>query len=404
MDLHETQIEAINHATEPGRRFAIITGGAGTGKTTIIKEIADKLSIFTRSQRDSSVKLCAFAGKAAARLKEATGCEASTIHRMLQYQGDRFALKDLSGCHVIVDEASMVSTDLMAEIVKRKPEKLILIGDEAQLPPVGKGQPFHDLIKCKPDSVYNLTVCFRNTEAVFKAATAIRNGQMPEQYDKSESETWQILKTGTPEDTQRAILQTIMDGEIDFDTDIILCPRNGDNDTQPCTVKGLNRAIVDIVNPRDDDDEKFRIGDRVINTKNYSDHDVWNGTTGSIHAMNEREIWVKLDIPVVDYEATTDLKEPIYKEVVKFDKDMKKTLQLAYALSVHRAQGSQYRNVIFCALERDSFNLLTRSLIYTAVTRTQSKCIVSGQIRAFQKGVFRVDKKRTIIQKLSEVE
>ncbi len=393
MELDETQLAAIEFSTS--RRFSIIQGGAGTGKTTIIKEIAHRLG--------KCVKLCAFAGKAAARLKEATGRDASTIHRMLLYQGDRFALETLERSSVIVDEASMVSSDLMAEIMKRNPARLILVGDEAQLPPVGSGQPFHDLIKAIPTACYGLTKCFRNTEAVFKAATAIRSGEMPVNYEKSESETWTINPTGTPENTQRAILEMVKNGDIDFDTDIILCPRNGDNEDQPCTVKGLNAAIVDIVNPREDhDEEKFKVGDRVINTKNYSDHDVWNGTTGSVHAVNSKDVWVRLDIPIIDYDLTTDLKNPIYKDIVCFDKDMKKTLQLAYALTVHRAQGSQYRNVVFCVLERDSFALLTRALLYTAVTRTKQNCSIVGQYPGVIKAINKVDNKRTVLQKLME--
>ncbi len=389
IELDETQIAAIEFATS--RRFAIIQGGAGTGKTTIIKEIA---------ARCKKPKLCAFAGKAAARLKEATGIDASTIHRMLQFQETRFALETLRGSTVIVDEASMVSCNLMAEIMKRDPDRLILVGDEAQLPPVGKGQPFHDLIRYKPDCCAQLTKCYRNTEAVFKAATRIRNGETPERHERSANEEWTIVQYNTPEATQEAILQAVKNGDLDFATDIVLCPRNGDNDDQACTVRGLNKAIVDIVNPRDGD-EKFRVGDRVINTKNYSASDVWNGTTGTISNLNQSSIWVKLDIPVIDYDRTTDPANPVYKDIVEFDKDMRKTLQLAYALSVHKSQGSQYRRVVFCCLERDSFMLLTRSLIYTAVTRTKEMCIVSGSVRALINGTNKIDEKRTIIQEFA---
>ena len=389
--LHETQLEAIEHAASS--KFAIITGGAGTGKTTIIKEIADRVH--------NSI-LCAFAGKAAARLKEATKMDTSTIHRALMFNGDTFARKSLSGYSVIVDEASMVSSDLMAEIMSRNPDRLILVGDQAQLPPVGKGQPFHDLISLKPDAVYHLTKCFRNTEAVFKAATAIRNGEMPETFDESESEKWEIVKTGSPEATQDQLLKYIQAGEIDFEQDIILCPRNGDNDEQACTVKGLNRAIVDIVNPRENELDKFLPGDRVINTKNYADIDIWNGTTGTIHAINDDTIFLRLDVHIVDEEKTDDPRNSIYKDIVQLNKERWKSLQLAYALTVHKSQGSQFRKVIFCAMERDSFRLLDRSLIYTAVTRTKEHCIVAGQVRAFRNGISKVIEKRTVLQEVAK--
>ena len=155
------------------------------------------------------------------------------------------------------------------------------------------------------------------------------------------------------------------------------------------------------MNPRDDDEEKFKISDRVINTKNYAESDVWNGTTGTIHSMNDKDIFVKLDTPIVDHEETPGPDgETVYKDIVQFTREMKKSLQLAYALSVHKSQGSQYRKVIFCALERDSFKLLKRPLIYTAITRTKEHCLVFGQIRALSNGVTQVEEKRTVLQEI----
>lgn len=393
-DYDPSQIEAIEFAIE--QRFAIISGGAGTGKTTIIDEIAKRIE-----SSKMAVKLCAFAGKAAARLKEATGRQATTIHRMLGFNGDRFTADSLAGMAVIVDEASMVAADLMAEIMMRRPSKVILVGDESQLSPVGKGQPFHDLLKYVPGTCRRLTTCWRNAEAVYKAATAIRNGKMPAMKEKSENEIWIIAKTGGPGETHKAILEQVRNGVFDFQQDIILCPKNGEPG-MPCTVRGLNQDIVDIVNPRQDNEQKWKVGDRVINTKNYPDSDVWNGTTGTIHAIdNKEQIWISLDIPVIDWEKTQDFSDPVYKDKVLFGKDMKKTLQLAYVLTVHKSQGSQYRKVAFIALERDSFALMKRSLIYTAVTRTKKECVVFGQARALANGIQKVDSKRTVIQEMA---
>lgn len=392
-ELDETQLAAIAHAV--GSRFAIISGSAGTGKSTIIKEIA--------AQTKGGVRLCAFAGKAAARLKEATKRDASTIHRMLGYNGQRFTLDTLQDVTVIIDEASMVSADLLAEVVNRRPKSLVLVGDFAQLDPVGKGKPFHDLIKLKPEAVYNLTKCWRNKEAVFKAASSIRAGEMPEHQDQSENEQWTILKSGAAEKTHMAILEMVKSGAIDFEQDIILCPKNGkltDGTAPPCTVKSLNQDIVDIVNPRLSD-EKFMVGDRVMNLKNVAEADVWNGTTGTVHAIDQSgEIWVKLDIPIVDHEESRP-GDRVYKDKVLFTREMVKSLTLAYALTVHKSQGSQYRKVVVVVLERDSFALLTRPLIYTAVTRTQKECIVVGQVQALAKGINATTNKRTVIQELS---
>lgn len=389
IQLDESQLSAVNHAVN-GCKFAIITGGAGTGKTTIIKQIAEQLK---------SSELAAFAGKAAARLREATGFPASTIHRLLMYQGDRFARETLSGSTVIIDEASMVSADLMAEIIRREPRKIILVGDPAQLPPVGKGQPFHDIINLYPDTVRTLTTCYRNTEAIYQAAMKIRNGEMPTSHAESDNEQWDIINTGNPEDTQRALLGWVRDGSIDFEQDIILCPRNGENDDDACTVRGLNKQIREIVNPSDED-SRIRIGDRVINTKNFADKDVWNGTTGTVHAIDDdNNIWVHLDVDAIDH--YDDSGEPIYVDKVLFDIDMRPHLQLAYALTVHKSQGSQYRNVVFVALDRDSWSLLDRSLIYTAVTRAKQHCIVIGQVNALRNGIKTVKTKTTVLQELA---
>jgi len=382
MNLDPTQQAAIDHAVT-GPRLAIITGSAGTGKTTIIAQIAARVK---------SPLLCAFAGKAAARLREATGHSASTIHRALGFDGEKFMTKSLRGRLVIIDEASMVSADIMAAVIRCEPDRLILVGDEAQLPPVGHGQPFHDLITQRPALVYSLSICWRQSEAVYRAATAIRNGQAPERIEQSTSERWEIRATGSAEDTHAAILDMIRDGEIDFErgTDVVLCPRNGDGSDTPCSVRGLNASIVAIVNPREDADATLLPNDRVINTKNTPDLDIWNGTTGTVHSVDQDgHVTVELDAATTEGET-----------LVRLTKKQARSLQLAYALSVHKSQGSQYRRVIFTALERDAFMLLSRSLLYTAVTRTQKECLVIGQASAVANAIASVRGKRTVIQEL----
>jgi exodeoxyribonuclease V alpha subunit len=384
MILDASQQVAIERAVSG--HTTLITGGAGTGKTTIIREIAERLSDAT---------LCAFAGKAAARLKEATGYPTSTIHRMLRYTGAEYLTKTLSGQSIIIDEASMIDSALLAEVVRRNPDRLVLVGDEAQLPPVGRGQPFHDLLEASPDLVQRLTTCYRQTEAVYHAANEIRDGQMPERFAESEREWWEIRATGGPGQTQSAIMALVEAGEVDFSQDIVLIPRNGESDEQACTVKALNAAIREIVNP-EHGDRRVDIGDRVINTKNFADHDVWNGTTGTVHAIDDdNQIWVQTDLPV------TDMTTGEQTDMVLFDRDMRGSLRLAYALTVHKAQGSQYRRVVFAALSRDTWSLLDRSLIYTAVTRTREQCLVVVQPRALQQGIETRRVKTTVLQELA---
>jgi exodeoxyribonuclease V alpha subunit len=396
--LDASQLQAVNFCNH--NNFAIVSGGAGTGKSTIIKEINDALCT-----SGYSTSLCAFAGKAAARLREVTTYEASTIHRLLKYDGKSFFTGSLDGIAVIIDEASMISSDLLAEIVKRRPDKLILVGDQAQLPPVGCGQPFHDIIELLPSKVKNLTTCYRNKEAIFRNAMLIRNGEFPSLFEESETEKFQTLTTGGAAKTQEVIIKWITGGMIDFSQDIILCPRNGgekDNEGSyaPSTVKGLNVAIKAVVNPGED---KFSPNDRVINTKNFPLKDVWNGTTGTIQSIDEKgNIYVKVDAPVSEITYDDPSTTTRQTNMVMFDREeMTKHLELAYALTVHKSQGSQYRKVILIALQRDAYSLLDRSLIYTGVTRAREECVIVGEESAIFEGIKKMRKKNTVIQELS---
>ncbi|MCL2105124.1 MAG: ATP-dependent RecD-like DNA helicase [Kiritimatiellaeota bacterium] len=392
LPLDPSQLAAVRHAT--AHRLSIVNGGAGCGKTTIIREIVQRLK-----RENVAVCLCAFAGKAAARLKEATGHHASTIHRLLDYKGESgFTLRTLKGSAVIIDEASMVSSDIMAEIVRRNPGRLILVGDEAQLPPVGAGQPFHDLIALQPSSVATLTTCYRNTEAIFKAAAAIRNGGIPCRHERTDGETWDVRATGDAEATHNAALRLVRNGEIDFSQDIILCCRNGEGDTQKASVESLNADIKATVNPSG---EAIASGDRIICTKNLPDIDIWNGTTGTVKTIDHSGgVWITLDYPVIDWVRSTP-ENPRYVSEVLMKKEYRRHLQLAYALTVHKAQGSQYRKVLFVCLCRDQATLLDRPMAYTAVTRARKACVVIGEPRALHDAIRTLRHKSTVMQLLA---
>jgi exodeoxyribonuclease V alpha subunit len=210
-----------------------------------------------------------------------------------------------------------------------------------------------------------------------------------------------MINTGDAQRTQDQILAWIDGGAFDFESDVILCARNGETDQDPCTVRGLNAAIVAMISPRDAK-RKFNTGDRVINTKNLPAIDAWNGTTGTVHAIDQDGgIWVKTDIPVIDWSKSKDDKNPVYTNHILFGKDTRKHLQLSYAMTVHRAQGSQYRNVLMCCFTRDGWGLLDRSLLYTGVTRTKAACCVVGELAAAWSAIGRVSCKRTIIQQLA---
>lgn len=385
MKLHENQEAAVVAATS-NRRCTIIQGGAGTGKTTIVAEIIRRLG-------GSAVDLCAPTGKAAARMREATGTPASTIHRLLEWNGSQFRRKHLHGLTIIVDEATMVSSWMMAEIMRREPQRLVLVGDVAQLPPVEAGQPFHDLVHLRPDLVAELAHCYRAKESVYKAATAIRHGQQPARSDRSDDERWDVSNTGSIEDTHQAILDLVRRGEMEFarGVDVIVAPRNGSKtNREPGTVRWLNHEIARLLIPRDND-TFLCVGDRVMNTENNPDKDIWNGTTGTVADLEDRGgVWIQTDQPVRGSNGAMTTE-------VRLTKDEASKLDLAYALTVHKSQGSQYDRVVFVCHQKDTFSL-SRSLVYTAVTRTRRECLVMGDYGSLCAGIRKQAHKTTILQ------
>lgn len=383
-DLDESQLAAVANAIS--HSLSVINGCAGAGKTTIIRTIVHNLP-------PNSVELCAFAGKAAARLREATGHAAYTIHKMLGYMGEGvgFSRKSLEGKTVILDEASMVGSDLLCQILRRRPERLVLVGDEAQLPPVGPAQPFHDIIAAFPALVSTLSVCYRNREAVFSAALAVRNAQLPPLSAASDNERFETLAIRAADKVHAEILRLADNGEYDPAQDLVLCCRNGENTDDPCSVAALNRDLKQIFNPNADGTGKIARRDRIICTKNNAALDVWNGTTGTCAAFDtDGAMWVNLDAPLHNG-----------RNEVLVPKDKVRDWQLAYALTVHKSQGSQYRHVVFACISRDLPVVLSRPMVYTAITRARKQCTVIGDRSVLARAIAIPAHKHTVFQQLS---
>lgn len=382
----DSQKEAIEHALCT-TGASIINGGAGSGKTTIVKIIADNLK-----KKRLEFSLCAFAGKAAARLREATGHHASTIHSLLGYQGEArgFTVGSLEGQTIIVDEASMLPSWLMYELCKRNPERLILVGDQAQIPPVGIGQPFHDMIKKMPRIVRTVTTCYRNREAIFQSAIAIREGNRPANESVSPEEKFRVIRVDTPQQAHKMISDWVTNNMLDFETDVILSPRNGEKDAaNDASVNGLNRTLQRICNPHDEG-QKFRVDDRVMFTSNFPKEQAWNGTTGWIHSVDTDGIpTVEVDSPI----------EESFRYVRCGTSDMRTSLVPCYAMTMHKSQGSQYRRVVIVCMRRDLHTLLDRALLYTAVTRAKKACVIVTDCD-LQLAINSVRERTTLIQKL----
>ncbi|MBE6586147.1 MAG: ATP-dependent RecD-like DNA helicase [Ruminococcaceae bacterium] len=385
VDYAEGQKRAIDYALAHG--VMILTGGPGTGKTTVVHAL---LGIF--SLLDYQVALAAPTGRAAKRLSEATSCEAKTIHRLLEMEfseGEHGKFRrneqELLDEHVIiVDEASMVDTALMCALLKAiKPgARLILIGDADQLPSVGSGRILNDLIDSGCFATVRLTEIFRQAREslIVTNAHAINEGYMPDLTVKNNDFFFM------PRATDRGVADTIVElygtrlpraygKDTEGGIQVITPSRRGEAGTE-----NLNRLLQATLNPpaRHKKELKFREtvfreGDRVMQTKNNYDI-YWENHEGEGSGIFNGDIGQVLQIDPLDKEMVIrfDDREATYTS------DMLDELEHAWAVTVHKSQGSEYPYVIIPLYNAPPM-LLTRNLLYTAVTRARRMVILVGR-------------------------
>ena len=364
--------------TALSQKVSILTGGPGTGKTTLVKAI---LAVFEAAGKE--VLLCAPTGRAAKRLSEVTGHEAKTIHRLLAYnfKSGGFQKNEknpLDADVVIVDEASMVDTFLMYHLVKAVPmtAALILVGDIYQLPSVGPGNVLRDMIDSKQVPVVFLQEIFRQAREslIIVNAHRINQGFSPTISD-SKRDTLQdfyFIQQEDPEKVLSMILELCCERipdrfKLDPLSDIqVLSPMH----KGIIGTTNLNRVLQQALNPSDDIIERmgrtFKRQDKVMQIRNNYAKDVFNGDIGTISGIDRdvEKITVKYDGRAVDY------------KFVELDE-----LVLAYAVSVHKSQGSEYGAVILPVMTQH-FILLQRNLIYTGVTRAKQLVVLIGTKQA----------------------
>jgi exodeoxyribonuclease V alpha subunit len=376
IELAQRQEEAVLLAANS--KVLIITGGPGTGKTTLITAI---LRIF--QQLKLRVLLAAPTGRAAKRMNEATGCEAKTIHRLLAYSPQKGGFKKdqedpLEADVVIIDETSMVDTLLMHHLLKAIPSHahLILVGDVDQLPSVGPGNVLKDIIRSGRFTVVTLTEIFRQARESMIVVNAhkVNQGQFPvlKEIDKPEETDFRFIQEEDPE----KILQNILDlcsekipGQYRFHPlrEIqVLAPMHKGT----IGVTNLNIELQKRLNPGPSGITRgtwnFRLGDKVMQIVNNYDKDVFNGDIGWISKIDseEREVTIDFDGRPVPYDYS-DLDEIV----------------LAYAVSVHKSQGSEYPVVILPVVTQH-YLLLQRNLIYTGITRAKKLVVLIGTKKA----------------------
>lgn len=394
IQLAQKQKEAIKACLHHG--VLVLTGGPGTGKTTVIKGI---LSIL--KAQGLKIRLAAPTGRAAKRLSETTGQKALTIHRLLEAnnlaQDDNLQLgfsKDiddqLDADVIILDEVSMVDIVLMHHFLNAVPDgcRIILVGDTDQLPAVGPGSVLKDIIRSQKIPAIRLDEIFRQaqTSMIIQNAHIINAGRLPDLRKQYSDFVFYELNDDT------SITQKILDlctkdlphEGFDVLKDVqVLSPMH----RFLCGVENLNLMLQERLNPKKNQDElkyssqTFRVGDKVMHIRNNYQKNVFNGDIGFIQDINNEKL-------TVDY----------FDHIVTYEKNELNELTLAYASSVHKSQGSEYK-VVIIPLSTSHYIMLQRNLLYTAITRAKQKVIIIGSKKALMTAVQsnRTQKRYTLL-------
>lgn len=394
--LHEHQALAVRTALAAG--VSIITGGPGSGKTSSLEVL---LRVFEGLVPNARIALCAPTGRAAQRMGEATGRTALTIHRLLGWghDGDGFKANEenpIAADLVVVDESSMLDIWLARDILRAIPHgaMLVLIGDVDQLPSVGPGRVLGDLIDSGAVPVARLTRIFRQGAGsqIAEAARAVNSGRMPHFFAPSrKTDFWGAFDEDADECVRKVVrMVTQIAPDLGFnplrDVQVLVAGHGGSLGTA-----ALNVALQEALNPARPDiatfemgDLRLRPGDRVIQMANNYDLDVFNGDIGQVvdvvqgrSRKDGARVTVDFDGRMVEYIGLGPIRE----------------LSLAYAISVHKSQGSEFPCVVFVA-STQHYIMLRKTLVYTALTRARKLCAVVGQDRALRVAVRQVDKGR----------
>lgn len=371
VEYDEVQAEAIREAVSS--KVMVLTGGPGTGKTTTTQGIIAALKAM-----GLRILLAAPTGRAAKRMSEATGMEAKTIHRLLEYNPkDGYKRNDdnpLEGDALIVDECSMIDLLLMNNLMKAIPAgmRLVLVGDIDQLPSVGAGNVLRDIIDSKRIPVIRLTRIFRQAQEsrIVMSAHAINKGVFPDTSNGKNTDFF-FIQQEDPEQAVDTIVKLVKER-------LPNAYKRPTSDIQVLTpmqrgivgAANLNMALQTVLNPGqvslNRSGYSFRQGDRVMQLRNNYDKEVFNGDLGYIERvdMEDRTLFVCFDGRTVEY------------DVSELDE-----LTLAYATTIHKSQGSEYPIVVMPVL-MTHYVMLQRNLIYTGITRAKKICVLVGTKKA----------------------
>ncbi|MEJ9281843.1 ATP-dependent RecD-like DNA helicase [Ureibacillus thermosphaericus] len=397
----EKQAKAIEQALNSS--VMILTGGPGTGKTTVIRGLVEVyaelhgISLdpkeYAKREEPFPIILAAPTGRAAKRLSESTGLPAMTIHRLLGFNGqekEEESDREIEGRLVIIDEMSMVDTWLSHQLLKSIPlnAQVVLVGDQDQLPPVGPGQVLKDLLASKVVPTIELTEVYRQADGstIIELAHQIKKGQIPTNFTEKTTDRSFIKasKDQIASVVTQVVKSALAKGQSIRDIQVLAPMYKG-----PAGIDYLNKEIQELVNSNEDGTRKevkygdtiFRIGDKVLQLVNQPESNVFNGDIGEIVAiLKAKETVEKQDIVVVSYDGNE----------VTYERSDLNQITLAYCCSIHKAQGSEFQTVIM-PIVRSYSKMLRRNLIYTGITRAKNYLILCGEPEEFMKGIQRTD-------------
>jgi exodeoxyribonuclease V alpha subunit len=367
--------------------IAVITGGPGTGKSTCLRTLLDRFDL-----RGTSYALCAPTGKAARRMAEATGRSASTVHRLLGWQYDGWTFDEFNPLPydvIIVDESSMLDVELAAAIVDalHPSSRLLLVGDAQQLPSVGPGRVLADLVESNAVPVARLKHVHRAAAESWICTNAplVLDGRPLDLAPRHDFHFY------AADDTSEvaALVQKIATRPEYAGAQVLVPQRPG-----ACGVEQLNMLLQKTINPKMSSDDEWLIGDRilrrgdrVIHTVNNYKLEVFNGEVGEVVHVEPQLLVVSFGDREVEYTRENAL-----------------DLQLAYALTVHKSQGSEFAWVI-CVVHSSHTYMLTRQLFYTAITRAKKGVVIVGNeagIRAACSSKEPPKRNTTLVQRMRE--